>query len=444
MLVLFDVEWLGDNVQERRITQLSALRTDREMNIVDSFDRLIRQPEELWDSTCPAMTGYDAQLFIDASSEEEVVRDFASWIGKDDILYCWQSESRITLKTVLNRYGIAFSKTSAKLLFNRIADITEKEFNVRPGNPYAAAKLYGVSGEMTVHKAKDDVEILRRIVKASGLCENRIEFPSNHRERNAATVANSEYVYLFAPDSGVFHRRGCKYILGARTIMGCVDYEKAAGGRRPCKICAPEPVKKAPSVRAAYVRRPRQASGNCLSNVEMINGVAAEIDQNKLIGRCNSKAHPGYMTVCQMEQHNCLGRQCKFFERNAENQYWTWYDRDQTRKARLEAKAREKIKKPKPTRVNSEEDRLLFQALADKNGDRLRIVRVEREGEYIYRVFYVSENTFPDGKCFPDFFNAVKSAKPRCSIYLRHIVDVDGHFVTIDEYEARQKLLKRY
>ena len=67
----------------------------------------------------------------------------------------------------------------------------------------------------------------------------------------------------------------------------------------------------------------------------------------------------------------------------------------------------------------------------------MQIVRVDAEAKNRYRVFYVSENPFADGDCFPDFLDAVRSCFPEYLIRLRHIRDMDGHFVTIEEYRQR-------
>ena len=79
------------------------------------------------------------------------------------------------------------------------------------------------------------------------------------------------------------------------------------------------------------------------------------------------------------------------------------------------------------------------------------IVRVEKERTNRYKVFYVSENSLPllsvfvpeysfaDGNRFPDFLSTIRFFFPRASINLRHIRDVDGHFVTITEYLSRKR-----
>ena len=53
---------------------------------------------------------------------------------------------------------------------------------------------------------------------------------------------------------------------------------------------------------------------------------------------------------------------------------------------------------------------------------------------YVFKIFYVSENPFRDGNCFPNFLSLIQEKHPRYRILMRHIQDLQGHFVTIEEY----------
>ena len=69
----------------------------------------------------------------------------------------------------------------------------------------------------------------------------------------------------------------------------------------------------------------------------------------------------------------------------------------------------------------------------------MEAVRVQRDRPGNYTVCYVSEHSFADGDCFPYFIGMVHSAYPARRFRLRHIRDVDGHFVTREEYARRKK-----
>ena len=72
-------------------------------------------------------------------------------------------------------------------------------------------------------------------------------------------------------------------------------------------------------------------------------------------------------------------------------------------------------------------------------GTGMHIVRVAKDSPKQFSVFYVSDNRFADGHCFPSFLAAVRLIHPHYKLSLRHIRDVDGHFVTREEYFARPR-----
>lgn len=83
-------------------------------------------------------------------------------------------------------------------------------------------------------------KILGKGYKPCECCE--AEFRKLYRERNADIISRTRYNYVYSPDSDVFHSPECKSILKAKTILGTEYYDRIiATGRRPCKICNPQP-----------------------------------------------------------------------------------------------------------------------------------------------------------------------------------------------------------
>ena len=81
----------------------------------------------------------------------------------------------------------------------------------------------------------------------------------------------------------------------------------------------------------------------------------------------------------------------------------------------------------------------LFQSYMDDAGYFMQIVRADTERTNRSRVFYVSEYLFADGDRFPKFLETVRFFFPDYHLNLRHIRDVDGHFVTIEEHQQRMR-----
>jgi len=71
------------------------------------------------------------------------------------------------------------------------------------------------------------------------------EIKQANRERNQDIINRTEYHFVYADNSEVFHRRDCGLILNTRSVIrGSVYYRSCEEtGRRPCKCCNPVPGK---------------------------------------------------------------------------------------------------------------------------------------------------------------------------------------------------------
>ncbi len=67
------------------------------------------------------------------------------------------------------------------------------------------------------------------------------------------------------------------------------------------------------------------------------------------------------------------------------------------------------------------------------------IIDVKQEGRCVYKVFYVSNNTYPDGKLYAGLHDLASQYHPGWRLLLRYIKDEYGNFVTIDEFYARKQ-----
>lgn len=56
-------------------------------------------------------------------------------------------------------------------------------------------------------------------------------------------------------------------------------------------------------------------------NVEMVKGLyGSEFDKHRACGYCCH--HHKYLTVKQVRQHNCLGKQCWYLKKNEQHDWW--------------------------------------------------------------------------------------------------------------------------
>lgn len=137
----------------------------------------------------------------------------------------------------------------------------------------------------------------------------------------------------------------------------------------------------------------KHAAAECVTT-RLLGGRTAEVSFRALVGCCHNRIHPGKLTRKLMEAHDCLGKECRFFEKYEDADYW----REKNRKAAAKKKHRQKQTLEK-AQQRREADALtlkdLFQTYADGAGYVLRIVRVQEEKKGLLKVFYVSENMKP-------------------------------------------------
>ena len=138
-----------------------------------------------------------------------------------------------------------------------------------------------------------------------------------------------------------------------------------------------------------------------------------------------------------MTQHDCLEKNCRHFEKYEDAGYWKECARKKEQKQTTKQLQRMKRAQEAATEAVLQNLAELFQSYIDDAGYAMQIVRVDTERANRYRVFYVSEYPFADGDRFPKFLETVRFFFPDYRLTLRHIRDVDGHFVTIEEYQQR-------
>lgn len=204
-------------------------------------------------------------------------------------------------------------------------------------------------------------------------------------------------------------------------------------------------------LRAEIIKKPAQAEPRSASSsesdsdreefirVKPLGGEVRFLLRENVIGCCHNMLHPGKLTRQLLNEHNCLEKQCPYLEKYDDRPFWVAYKKKQL--AKSEARWQKKNKKAKERSKVAMLCRLrdVFQGYADATGTEIIVVRVEPANRHTYRVFYVSDDPFPDWNMFPAFLAAVERAFSGQRISLRRIKDMDGHFVTREEFYARKR-----
>lgn len=298
MYTLMDIEWIELEDQTRHPTQIAAMHVDERWRFQNMFYTRIRPLDErfyMWDHV--AYTGSAAEDFLSAPKLTDAVKLLINWLQEDDIL-CWWIKSNPKafaefVGQIENKHIILFPYIQ-NFLVDRPQFI---------GNPYHIADKLKISDYGNQHDSRSDVEMMRMVLwdlhfpqcllqsPASDMLDkektllhyvldiptNRIhkrdceklpisdaqkvypglktvvtngckpcsccshEFSAARRERNRWIIDNSEYNFIFSPNSNVFHTRDCKIVLSSAVdVRGTMKYSTCIERKRkPCKVCKP-------------------------------------------------------------------------------------------------------------------------------------------------------------------------------------------------------------
>lgn len=449
MNVLIDIEWVKEN-EVSSITQFAAVCVTGDWKAAAIFERLVC-PENHWaaDWEHMAYSGYAPDEFRTGVSEKTCIEDFIEFLDDSDTILCWHKDTKQVLKQKVEQFLGKPLPVKCECVNQAVYTIARSK-GIQARGLYEMADEIGITTPAPRHRSINDVAVLQKLLSAFRYDEKAAreatrEAPKgmvDRRARNADILSRVQYNYIYTPSSKVFHKPSCHLMLNAVNIKGCTYYKTALNGRVPCRICHPEPDERQieATIEGGQESKasPRPIEKKVVS-ARLLGDKWIEITNVKIVGYCHNLIHPGKLTRKIMEEHNCIGKNCKFFEKYAESTYWA---AEENRKRQKEH--RKQMQRVEKKAVRKLEDELaelkdLFQSYADDAGYSMLIVRLEKERPNRYRVFYVSDHPFADGNRFPDFLSAIKSFFPRYSIQLRHIKNVDGRFVTIDEYLSRRR-----
>ena len=441
MLVLLDMEWIEGRDGQRSLTQLYAARVDEKWNTIRVFDALVcpRNPGTApWEHL--AFNGYAPAEFCASDSEKSCVQRFFRWLQPDNVICCWHVETKNTLKAMYRRYLFGTFSAKVRCMNQKVYDaIKTREIPAR--SLYKIAEACGLATPAPEHRSSNDVAVMQMLFQALGLAQSKApkrapaKEPIPRQERNAKIIAASSYNYLYAPNSDVFHCRNCKQLLRVKELLGSAYYQTAVQNRRPCKLCHPE---LQPIIDRPLKEHAEAGTGKSeLVKARLLGNQCVILPQTRIVGCCHNLLHPGKLTKRLMTQHDCLGKNCRHFEKYEDAGYWKESDRKKEQKRTARQLQRMKRKQEAATEAVLQNLAELFQSYIDDAGYAMQIVRVDTERTNRYRVFYVSEYPYADGDRFPKFLETVRFFFPDYRLNLRHIRDVDGHFVTIEEYQHR-------
>lgn len=143
------------------------------------------------------------------------------------------------------------------------------------------------------------------------------------------------------------------------------------------------------------------------------------------VGYCWSETHRGYLTKALMQEHECMQKQCKHFQKYEESPYW---------KRKAEAKERKQKRKASEKQQNEQMQRILniIRALTEEDPD-FYAISVDK-GAGLYQHMYVVRFV---RFAWVDIPYYVKLFRERCGvpIYLHEIKS---------SYDMKQRILDHH
>ena len=151
----------------------------------------------------------------------------------------------------------------------------------------------------------------------------------NRRVKNRETITRTDYNYLFAEGSSVFHKRSCLCMLNAKLVLGSVYYETASKNRVACRLCKPSP--EMIRTHAVAADGPDNEASvytvrDEIVSAKLITGEMITLKRSKIVGCCHYINHPGKLTKDLMIKHDCINKACWYFEKYTDASYWIHLD----------------------------------------------------------------------------------------------------------------------
>ena len=307
MYVIADVEWVQNEVNKISPTQLSAIRVNKDWEIVEDFSAYIKPLDSsFYDWEHVAYTGGQPTDFLNAPHCYEVFSSFNKWVGEDTV--CWWYKASAGIHSLIN--GIVLKTKPPKkpiILSEYMPGFLGGQTRTK-GNPYRLAKARKIPVPSDQHNSWSDVIAILHLLRSIKFPQPALSFPPTppspqpdkpkitgleyqydietqllhkrgcpllpedadvltfgtlitpmrkkykacacvaeelrlaKRERVIDEIKRTQYTFIYAENSKIFHRPHCGLLHNADHILGAIKYDTIINkGLRPCKVCKPSP-----------------------------------------------------------------------------------------------------------------------------------------------------------------------------------------------------------
>lgn len=168
--------------------------------------------------------------------------------------------------------------------------------------------------------------------------------------------------------------------------------------------------------------------------VHLIGEAYAKVDTNSLVGYCHNEAHKGFLTVTIMNEHDCINKECFYFEKFEDYPFWRKKQRKEKQEKLRKIKAarrkenarlaKEKLKRENALMVSRAEE------LIDKyNYNNIEIISIhtDKTSGVIFFISDKNENDWYEYREIAFSMNKIFNKK----FMLKHAKLPDGSYATI-------------
>ena len=199
-------------------------------------------------------------------------------------------------------------------------------------------------------------------------------------------------------------------------VIAFCTYEQHPGGLTPVLTDQHECIAK----ECVHFERNMQ-NGYWKRRIKMVSGKSCLCSQTDIPGFCLSERHPGGLTPAMLHSHQCIEKNCTYFQRNYDSLYWV--------KKAKRIQRKQALKKQQEFEASLHQDwKLKAMHTANQLMLRIRVMRVEyHSADDRYTVFYISKKSYDDKREY-QFFKSSLNKVLGGDVELRHIKNMDGTY----------------
>ena len=165
--------------------------------------------------------------------------------------------------------------------------------------------------------------------------------------------------------------------------------------------------------------------------VRQIGGNYVNVDSASIVGYCHNPLHKGILTITTMNGHDCIKKECHYFERFEDYQFWIRLRRKESIKELNKEKRRLKkeVEERRLEKVKKAEDEMMTRAkqIAEELGyNNMDIISIHRTYPGC-TIFYISDKAENDWYEFRELAFAM-SREYHNKFILKHIKKPDGTY----------------